>query len=66
MNSTGILLKEIETMTDEAVAKVLDFAMFIKSNNKPEQSRQKIAIKDAFGIFKGINTNFEREEYDRI
>ena len=65
MTTTAMLLKEIEAMPDEIAAKVLDFAIFIKSKHIPVQP-PRMAIKEAFGIFKGINTHFEREENDRV
>jgi len=67
MTTADILLREIETMPEEAAAQVLDFAMFIKNKHNPVRSKR-IAIKDAYGIFKelkGMDTNIERDE-DRI
>ena len=53
----------------EEAARVLDFAMFIKSKHPSAQSYNGIAIKDAYGIFKdlkGMDTTIERDEEDRI
>jgi hypothetical protein len=74
MTSTAILLREIETMPEEAAAEVLDFAMFIKRKHTPVQPLRTVnlnvpAIKDAYGIFKelkGIDTTIIRDEEDRI
>jgi hypothetical protein len=70
MTTTALLLREIETMPEEAAAQVLDFAMFIKSRHtlaQPVKTRNVTvpSIKDAYGIFKGIDTHFERDEDDR-
>ncbi len=58
-------------MPEETAAEVLDFAMFIKGRHTPPQPVRTAnltvpAIKDAYGIFKGIDTHFERDEDDRI
>ena len=69
MTTAALLLKEIETMPEEAAVEVLDFAMFIKSKKTPARPYNKIAIKDAYGIFKdlkGMDTTIERDEEDRI
>ena len=66
MNTTAMLMKEIETMPEETAVQVLDFAMFIKGKHTLAQTSNRISIKDAFGVFKGINTHFEREENDRV
>ena len=66
MNATAKLMKEIETMPEETAVQVLDFTMFIKSKRTPTQTSSRITIKEAFGVFKGINTHFEREENDRV
>ena len=61
---TATLIKEIETLPEKFHAEALDFIAFLKGKDKPGK---KIAtIEDAYGIFKGINTDFEREEEDRI
>jgi hypothetical protein len=68
MTTTAMLLREIETMPEEAAVEVLDFAMFIKSKKTPARPYNRIAIQDAYGIFKelkGMDTAIEREE-DRI
>jgi len=69
MTTTAQLLREIETMPQEAAAQVLDFAMFIKGKHTQAQPNHRIAIKDAYGIFKdlkGMDTTIERDEADRI
>jgi hypothetical protein len=56
-------------MPEAAAVEVLDFAMFIKGRYAPTQPHYKIAIKDAYGIFKelkGMDTTIERDEEDRI
>jgi len=68
MNTTAILMKEIETMPEEAAVQVLDFVMFLKNRHSLTQSPNSISIKDAFGIFKdlkGKDTVIERDD-DRI
>ena len=65
MTTTAMLIKEIETLPLEFVEEVLDFTLFLKKRRNIEQIK-KISIEDAYGIFKGINTHFEREEEDRI
>jgi len=74
MTTAAILLREIETMPEEAAAEVLDFAMFIKSRYTPVQAGRTVnlnipSIKDAYGIFKdlkGMDTTIERDEEDRV
>jgi len=74
MTTAAILLREIETMPEEAAAEVLDFAMFIKGRHTPTQlmgtSNLTVpTIKDAYGIFKdlkGMDTTIERDEEDRV
>jgi len=74
MTTTAILLREIETMPEEAAAQVLDFAMFIKGRHTQAQPVGTVKfnvpkIKDAYGIFKdlkGMDTTIERDEEDRI
>jgi len=66
MTATALLLREIETMPEETAAQVLDFAKYLKSKHTPVQPHNGIAIKDAYGIFKGIDTHFERDEDDRV
>jgi len=58
-------------MPEEAAAQVLDFAMFIKgkyTSAQPARTAKSTvpSIKDAYGIFKGIDTHFERDEDDRV
>ena len=69
MTTTAQLLREIETIPEETAVEVLDFIMFIKGRHTPAQTYNKIAIKDAYGIFKdlkGMDTTIERDEEDRI
>jgi len=61
-------MREVENMPDETAAQVLDFAMFIKSRHFQALPQNRIAIKDAYGIFKdlkGMDTTIERDE-DRL
>jgi len=53
-------------MPEEEAAEVLDFAMFIKSRPVRTVNLAVPSIKDAYGIFKGIDTHFERDEEDRV
>jgi len=66
MTATAQLLKEIETMPEETAVEVLDFAKFLKGKHTLSKQPHRIATKDAYGIFKGINTHFERDEDDRV
>ena len=66
MTTSAILLREIENMPEETAVEVLDFALFLKGKHTSSKPNNRLAIKDAYGIFKGINTNFERDENDRV
>jgi len=66
MTATAQLLREIETMPEETAVEVLDFAKFLKGKQTLSKQPHRIATKDAYGIFKGINTHFERDEDDRV
>jgi hypothetical protein len=71
MTTTDLLLREIKAMPEETAAQVLDFAMFLKSKHTQAQpivtDKSTVpSIKDAYGIFKGIDTHFERDEDDRV
>ncbi|GBU28790.1 hypothetical protein R84B8_02352 [Treponema sp. R8-4-B8] len=55
-------MREIETMLEETAVELLDFAMFLKGKQTLSKQPHRIATKDAYGIFKGINTHFERDE----
>jgi len=74
MTTATLLLRELETMPEEAAVEVLDFAMFIKGRHTPAQPMRTAnltvpSIKDAYGIFKelkGMDTTIERDEEDRI
>jgi len=62
-------MKEIETMPEIAAVEVLNFALFLKSKQTLSKQPHRIAIKDAYGIFKnlkGTDTTIERDEEDRI
>ena len=68
MTTAALLLREIEAMPEESAVEVLDFARFLRSKQTQAQTNNRIAIKDAYGIFKdlkGMDTTIEREE-DRI
>jgi hypothetical protein len=66
MTNAALLLKGVEAMPEESAVEVLDFAKFLRSKQTPAQPCNGIAIKDAYGIFKGIDTHFERDEDDRV
>ena len=66
MTTTALLLREIEAMPEERAVEMLDFAMFLKSRQTSPQPHKVTSIKDAYGIFKGIDTHFERDEDDRV
>jgi len=58
-------------MPEETAVQVLDFAKFLKGRHAPANPAGTTnlsvpEIKDAYGIFKGINTHFERDEDDRV
>jgi hypothetical protein len=61
----ALLAREIETMPEAAAAQMHDFAKFIKGKHTQAKPNG-IAIKDAYGIFKGIDTHFERDKDDRV
>jgi hypothetical protein len=65
MTTTAMLMKEIETLPEESVSEALDFIIFLKRKKYTKQTK-KISIEDAYGIFKGIDTHFERDEEDRV
>jgi hypothetical protein len=66
MTTATMLMKEIETLPEESMAEALDFIAFLKKRNGIKQTRKISSIGDAYGIFKGIDTHFERDEEDRI
>ena len=66
MTIAAMLMKEIETLPEEFAAEVLDYTIFLKKRKNLEKSAGKISIEDAYGIFKGIDTHFKRDEEDRI
>jgi hypothetical protein len=74
MTTVVQLLREIETMPEEATAQVLDFAMVIKgkyAQARPAETAKPTvpSIKDAYGIckdLKGMDTTIERDEDDRV
>ena len=58
-------------MPEETAVQVFDFAMFLKSRHTQAQPMETDkstvpSIKDAYGIFKEIDTHFERDEDDRV
>jgi len=65
MTTATMLMKEIETLPEECTAEALDFIVFLK-NRKNINQPKKISIEDAYGIFKGIDTHFDRDEEDRV
>ena len=69
MTTSAILMREIETMPEIAAVEVLNFAMFLKGKQAFSKQPHRVAIKDAYGIFKnlkGMDTTIERDEEDRI
>ena len=63
MTTSAMLMQEIETLPEEAVTEVLDFVVSLKKRRKTAKTTAKgISIESAYGIFKGINTHFERDE----
>ena len=71
MTATALLMREVEAMPEERAAQVLDFAKYLRSKQTPteplvREPHKVTSIKDAYGIFKGIDTHFERDEDDRI
>jgi len=60
-----MLMREIETLPEESMAEALDFIVFLKKRRVVKQAK-KISIADAYGIFNGIDTHFERDEEDRV
>ncbi|GBU22336.1 hypothetical protein R80B4_02243 [Fibrobacteres bacterium R8-0-B4] len=65
MTTAAMRMKEIETMPEESMAEVLDLIVSLKKRRSLKQTR-KISIDEAYGIFKGIDTHFERDEKDRV
>jgi len=66
MTTSAMLIQEIETLPEEVATEVLDFVVFLKKRRKISKTTNKISIEDAYGIFKGIDTHFERDEEDRV
>jgi hypothetical protein len=67
MTTSALLLREIEALPEETAVEVLDFAKFLRSKQTIGSVKSTVpAIKDAYGIFKGIDTHFERDEDDRV
>jgi ABC-type glycerol-3-phosphate transport system substrate-binding protein len=71
MTTSALLMREIEAMPEETAVEVLDFAKFLRSKQTQAQpmgtpNLTVPSIKDAYGIFKGIDTHFERDEDDRV
>jgi peroxiredoxin len=64
MTAAAMLMKEIETLPEESVTELLDFALFLRTKktiNMPAMPKRK----SMFGAFPSINTTIEREE-DRL
>jgi len=67
MTTSAMLMQEIETLPEEAATEVLDFVVFLKKRRKMAKTAANgISIENAYGIFKGIDTHFERDEEDRV
>jgi len=64
MTATAMLMREIETLPEESVAEVLDFALFLRTRKKIKVLK-KTERQSMFGAFPGINTTVERED-DRV
>jgi len=62
------LAREILCMEDETV--IHDIWLLLKRQarqpNSLKSEKRKLSIDAAYGIFKGIDTTFEREEEDRV
>jgi len=65
MTTATMLMKEIETLPEESMAEALDLIVSLKKRKSQKQTK-KISIDEAYGIFKGIDTHFERDEDDRV
>ena len=63
MVKTAILMNEIDNLTEESAAEVLDFVLSLRTR-KPTVEPQK--SKSMFGVFPGINTDVEREGEGRV
>jgi hypothetical protein len=67
MTATAMLMREVETLPQECVEEVLDFTIFLKRRRGVESAKaSNISIENAYGIFKGIDPHFERDEEDRV
>jgi hypothetical protein len=67
MTTSAMLMQEIETLPEEAATEVLDFVVSLKKKRKTAKTTTNgISIENAYGIFKGIDTHFERDEEDRV
>jgi len=68
MTTAAMLMKEIETLPDEYMAEAFDLIVSLKNKSVETSTRRlgKISIEEAYGIFKGIDTHFERDEEDRV
>ena len=65
MAATATLMKEIENLPEESVAEVLRFAMFLRTQ-KPIVEPVKPKAKSLYGTLPDLDSDFEREEEDRI
>ena len=66
MTTAAMLKREIERLPEESMAEALDFVRFLRNKPIRASNPSNISIEDAYGIFKGIDTHFEREEDDRV
>jgi hypothetical protein len=67
MTATAMLMREVVTLPQECVEEVLDYTIFLIRRRGVEPAREsKISIESAYGIFKGIDPHFERDEEDRV
>ena len=65
MAMTSILMREIESLSEESAAEVLDFVLFLRTRKSaviPEAPK----AKSMFGVFPSIRTDIEREDGDRV
>jgi len=62
---TSILMKEIEKLTEESAAEVLDFVLFLRTRKSAAEPNAP-KVKSMFGVFPGIRTDVEREDGDRV
>jgi len=71
MTATAILKKEIENLTEETAAEVLDFVLFLGSRRvfAVPRTPKTPTVKSLFGSLPGLDTDIEKdrdEEEDRV